>query len=114
VWILGSSLYGAQLAAFLGLPYAFASHFAPDMLEQAWSVYRVSFQPSKTLARPYVMMAVGVCAAETDAEVDFLRSSQFLAFARLRTGNPGKLPYPTDNLAAQIPAPVLAQVKNAL
>ena len=114
VWILGSSLYGAQLAAFLGLPYAFASHFAPAMLEQALSVYRTTFQPSKTLSTPYVVMAAGVCAAETDAEADFLRSSQLLAFARLRTGNPGKLPHPTSDVAAQIPAGVLAQVKQAL
>ncbi|NCO21211.1 MAG: LLM class flavin-dependent oxidoreductase [Rhodobacterales bacterium] len=114
VWILGSSLYGAQLAAFLGLPYAFASHFAPDMLEEALSVYRSMFRPSRTLARPYAMMAAGVCAAKTDAEAEYLRSSQVLAFARLRTGNPGKLPRPTDDLASQVPAPVLAQVMRAL
>ena len=114
VWILGSSLYGAQLAAYLGLPYAFASHFAPDMLAQALSVYRSSFQPSQTLSRPYAMMAAGVCAAETDAEADYLRSSQFLAFSNLRTGHPGKLPFPTDDVASQIPAPVLAQVKHAM
>jgi luciferase family oxidoreductase group 1 len=114
VWILGSSLYGAQLAAYLGLPYAFASHFAPDLLEQALSIYRSTFQPSPSLARPYAMMAAGICAAETDAEADFLRSSQFLAFARLRTGKPGKLPYPTENIASEMPAPVLAQVKHAL
>lgn len=114
VWLLGSSLYGAKLAAYLGLPYAFASHFAPDMLEQALTVYRASFQPSEHLSRSYVMMAAGVCAAETDAEADYLRSSQVLAFARLRTGNPGKLPHPTENVAAQIPATVLAQVNHAL
>ena len=114
VWILGSSLYGAQLAAFLGLPYAFASHFAPDMLEEALSIYRATFRPSAKLERPYAMMAAGVCAAETDAEAEFLRSSQFLAFARLRTGKPGKLPYPTNDVAAEIPPPVLAQVRHAL
>jgi luciferase family oxidoreductase group 1 len=114
VWILGSSLYGAQLAAYLGLPYAFASHFAPAMLEDALAIYRSSFQPSAFLEKPYVMVAAGVCAAETDAEAIYLRSSQLLAFARLRTGRPGKLPFPTHDIAALIPAPVLAQVHQAL
>ncbi len=114
VWILGSSLYGAQLAAWLGLPYAFASHFAPDMLEQALAIYRSTFQPSDQLEKPHVMMAAGVCAAATDAEAAFLRSSQFLAFARLRTGRPGKLPHPTHDLDREIPAPVMAQVEQAL
>lgn len=114
VWILGSSLYGAQLAAYLGLPYVFASHFAPAMLEQALSIYRSTFRPSKTLAKPYVMIGVGVCAAETDAEADFLRSSQMLAFARLRTGQPGKLPPPTRDIDAEVPPAVLAQIGSAL
>ncbi|MFA8386221.1 MAG: LLM class flavin-dependent oxidoreductase [Pelagibaca sp.] len=114
VWILGSSLYGAQLAAWLGLPYAFASHFAPAMLEQALTIYRSTFQPSDRLDKPYVMMAAGVCAATTDAEATFLRSSQLLAFARLRTGTPGKLPRPTRDLHQEIPAPVMAQVEQAL
>jgi luciferase family oxidoreductase group 1 len=114
IWILGSSLYGAQLAAHLGLPYAFASHFAPDMLGQALEIYRSSFQPSEHQERPYAMMAAGVCAAESDAEAAYLRSSQYLAFASLRTGNPGKLPYPVADLEAHIPAPVLAGVKHAL
>lgn len=114
VWILGSSLYGAQLAAYFGLPYAFASHFAPAMLAQAIDVYRTTFQPSKTLAKPYVMVAAGVCAAETDEEAVFLRSSQLLAFARLRTGNPGKLPAPVTNIEAHIPPAVLAQVAQAM
>jgi luciferase family oxidoreductase group 1 len=114
VWILGSSLYGAQLAAYLGLPYAFASHFAPAMLEQALQIYRDTFQPSKYLQKPYVMLAAGVCAADTDAEATFLRSSQLLAFARLRTGNPGKLPRPTDDLAAEIPSQIMGQVQQAM
>lgn len=114
LWILGSSLYGAQLAAHFGLPYAFASHFAPDYLEQAIATYRSQFQPSETLKRPYFMMAAGVCAAETAEEAERLRSSQYLAFANLRTGRPGKLPHPVDNVDAHIPAPVLAQVKHAL
>ena len=114
LWILGSSLYGAQLAAHLGLPYAFASHFAPAMLENAIATYRTTFRPSRWLAKPYFMMAAGVCAAETDEEAWYLRSSQFLAFARLRTGRPGKLPRPTGDLSSEIPAAVMAVVEKAL
>ena len=114
VWILGSSLYGAQLAAFLGLPYAFASHFAPAMLGQALEVYRRSFRPSDRLAQPHVMMAAGVCAAESDAEAAYLRSSQMLAFAQLRSGRPGKLPRPIDNIEQAVPAPILADVRQTL
>ena len=113
VWMLGSSLYGAQLAAYLGLPYAFASHFAPDLLGDALATYRQTFRPSKWLDRPYAMMAVGVTAADTDEEAALLRSSQILAFARLRTGRPGKLPRPTDDLS-EVPVPVMAQVRQAL
>ncbi|WP_417711317.1 LLM class flavin-dependent oxidoreductase [Roseibium aggregatum] len=114
IWILGSSLYGAQLAAAFGLPYAFASHFAPDMLEEALEIYRATFQPSPQLARPHVMVAAGVFAADTDEEADYHRSSQLLAFARLRMGSPGKLPLPVKDISAEIPAPVLAQVEHAL
>ncbi len=114
VWILGSSLYGAQLAAYLGLPYAFAAHFAPAMLQEALHVYRTSFRPSGTLAAPYVMLAAGVCAADTDAEAQFLRSSQILAFARTMTGKPGKLPVPVADVAAEVAPLVLAQVTQAL
>lgn len=114
VWILGSSLYGAQLAAYLGLPYAFASHFAPAMLADASATYRSTFRPSKWCAKPYFMMAAGVCAAETDDEAMFLRSSQLLAFARLRMGRPGKLPYPVADVSAEIPPAVMAQVSQAM
>ena len=114
VWILGSSLYGAQLAAYLGLPYAFASHFAPAMLAQALEVYRGTFRPSERLERPHAMMAVGVCAADSDAEAAFLRSSQLLAFARLLSGRPGKLPLPTHDFDHDIPATVMDQVRQAL
>jgi len=114
VWILGSSLYGAQLAAHFGLPYTFASHFAPALLENAIATYRSTFRPSRWLAKPYFMMAAGVCAAETDEEAWYLRSSQILAFARLRTGQPGKLPYPTSDLSSEIPASVMTQVEQAL
>lgn len=114
VWILGSSLYGAQLAAYFGLPFAFASHFAPTMLAEAIDVYRRTFRASERLDRPYVIIAAGVCAAETDAEAMFLRSSQILAFARLRTGKPGKLPYPVQRPELEIPAHLLTQVQLSL
>lgn len=113
VWILGSSLFGAQLAAYLGLPYAFASHFAPALLDEALSTYRATFRPSEYLAQPYAMMAAGLCAADTDAEAQYLRSSQILAFARLRTGRPGKLPRPVHDLS-EVPATVMAGVTEAL
>ncbi|MEQ9693166.1 LLM class flavin-dependent oxidoreductase [Shimia sp. SDUM112013] len=114
VWILGSSLYGAQLAAQLGLPYAFASHFAPAMLDQALEVYRRSFRPSSMLSEPYAMVAAGICIADTDEEAAYLRTSQQMGFARLRTGRPGKLPEPVADISEVIPAPVLAQVNAAL
>jgi luciferase family oxidoreductase group 1 len=113
IWILGSSTFGAQLAAYLGLPYAFASHFAPTHLDEALDIYRRTFRPSDHLAKPHVMIAVGVSAAATDEEATYLRSSQLLAFARLRTGQPGKLPRPTHDLSA-IPAPILDQASYAL
>jgi luciferase family oxidoreductase group 1 len=94
VFILGSSLYGAQLAAYLGLPYAFASHFAPGHLEEALETYRATFRPSKWLSQPYAIVAAGAVAAETDEEARHLRSSQVLTFARLRSGQPGLLPPP--------------------
>ena len=116
VWILGSSLYGAQLAAYLGLPYAFASHFAPDMLEQALHIYRSTFQPSASLDKPHAMLAAGVCVcvAPTEEEAAFLRSSQILAFARIRTGKPGPLPLPVDDIAEHVPAPVMQGAAHAL
>lgn len=89
LWILGSSLYGAQLAAALGLPYAFASHFAPDALDQALAIYRRDFRPSRQFDRPYAMAGFNVFAAETDAEAELLASSQQQSFVALRTGNPG-------------------------
>ena len=114
VWILGSSLFGAQFAAYMGLPYAFASHFAPQMLDEALRTYRATFRPSAYLAKPYVMVAAGVCAADTDDEARYLRSSQVLSFARLRTGQPGKLPRPVHDLEAHVPAPVMRMVEEAL
>ena len=96
VWILGSSLFGAQLAAMLGLPYAFASHFAPDALMQALHMYRTQFQPSETLKKPYVMLGVNVVAADTDADAKRLFTSAQQQFINLRSGNPGQLPPPVD------------------
>ncbi len=114
VYILGSSLYGAQLAAHFGLPYAFASHFAPNMLEQALAMYRSGFKPSAFLEKPYAIVAAGVCAAETDDEAAFHRSSQLLGFARLHTGTPGKLPLPVHDVRSEIAPAVLRQVEHAL
>lgn len=94
VWILGSSLFGAQLAAMLGLPFAFASHFAPAAMMQAMEIYRASFKPSEQLARPYVMLGFNVIGADTDEEAALLATSLQQAFVNLRSGRPGKLPPP--------------------
>jgi luciferase family oxidoreductase group 1 len=96
VWILGSSTFGAQLAAHLGLPYAFASHFAPQQMMQAVRLYRDTFKPSAQLARPYVMLGFNVFAADTDAEARFQASSWQQAFVNLRSGRPGRLPPPVQ------------------
>ncbi len=96
VWILGSSLFGAQLAAALGLPYAFASHFAPAAMMQAIEVYRGRFRPSERLAAPYVMLGINVFAAETEAEARRLRTSVQQSFLGLRRGEPGPLPPPVE------------------
>jgi luciferase family oxidoreductase group 1 len=96
IWILGSSLYGAQLAAALGLPYAFASHFAPGYLMQALDIYRSTFKPSDRLTAPYVMLGFNVCAADTDDEAHYLRSSALQSVVRLRKGAPGRLPPPVE------------------
>ncbi|MDP8924152.1 MAG: LLM class flavin-dependent oxidoreductase [Chloroflexota bacterium] len=98
IWILGSSTFGAQLAAILGLPYAFASHFAPDALMDALAIYREHFAPSAQLDRPYVMLGVNVVAAETDAEARRLFTSHQQSFANLRRGRPGPLPPPVDDI----------------
>jgi len=97
LWILGSSLFGAQLAARLGLPFAFASHFAPTQMEQAMAIYRERFEPSEQLEKPYVMLGYNVCAADTDDEARFLRSSSLQSFINLCRGTPGQLPPPIDN-----------------
>ena len=98
VWILGSSLYGAELAAILGLPYAFASHFAPADLVPAIARYRERFRPSPYLDKPYVMLGLNVVAAETDAEARRLFTSVQQAVLNLRSGRPGKLPPPIESI----------------
>ena len=99
-WILGSSLFGAQLAAALGLPYAFASHFAPAALEDALAVYRRTFKPSARLDKPHVMLALNVVAADTDAEARRLFTTQQQAFVNLRRGRPGLVPPPLASAEA--------------
>ena len=102
IWILGSSLFGAQLAAALGLPYAFASHFAPAQMMQAINVYRTTFRPSLQLNKPYVMLGFNVFVAETDEEAHFLASSTQQAFVNLRSGHPKKLPPPVKDYLTRI------------
>jgi luciferase family oxidoreductase group 1 len=99
IWMLGSSLFGAQLAAALGLPYAFASHFAPGAMMQAIDVYRRGFQPSDQQAEPYVMLGFNVIAADTDEEARYLASSRLQAFLNLRRGRPTRLPPPKAEVA---------------
>lgn len=102
VWILGSSTFGAQLAAHLGLPYAFASHFAPQQLMQAIRIYRETFKPSAQLAKPYVMLGFNVFAAETDQEAEFRATSWQQAFVNLRSGRPGRLPPPVEGYRQRV------------
>jgi luciferase family oxidoreductase group 1 len=94
IWILGSSTFGAQLAAALGLPFSFASHFAPGQMMRAIDIYRAAFRPSEQLDRPYVMLGFNVFAADTDEEAKLLFTSLQQAFVNLRSGRPGRLPPP--------------------
>src|SRR5665213_3155559 len=114
VWILGSSLFGAQLAAMLGLPFAFASHFAPAELDRALAVYRGQFQPSDQLTAPYVMLGMNIFAADTDEEARFLFTSLQQAFVNLRTGNPGPLPAPSAGYDARLDPAARAMLDQAL
>ncbi|HLF11988.1 MAG TPA: LLM class flavin-dependent oxidoreductase [Gammaproteobacteria bacterium] len=98
IWILGSSVFGAQLAAALGLPYAFASHFAPDALMQALEIYRASFQPSERLAQPHVMVGANVVAADTDSQARRLFTSAQQGFTNLLRGTRGQLLPPIDDI----------------
>jgi luciferase family oxidoreductase group 1 len=98
IWILGSSTFGAELAAALGLPYAFASHFAPDSLFEALEIYRDQFDPSKQLSHPYAMVGVNVVAADTDDEARRLFTTVQQSFTNLIRGSPGKLQAPVDDI----------------
>lgn len=113
IWLLGSSLFSAQLAAALGLPFAFASHFAPDLLLEALEIYRRDFKPSREYLQPYAMACIGVIAAETDAEAARLFTSLQQSFLNLRRGAPGPLPPPVDDIGALAHPAELAGVNAA-
>ena len=102
LWILGSSTFGAQVAAALGLPYAFASHFAPAQMMEAIAIYRAQFRPSRQLAKPHVMLGFNVFAAATDDEAAYRASSMQQAFINLRSGRPAPLPLPVEGFAERI------------
>ena len=114
IWILGSSTYGARLAAHLGLPYAFASHFAPGEMMRALKLYRDDFRPSERLAEPYVMLGYNVFAAPTDDEAAHLFTSLQQAFVNLRSGRPGKLPPPVEGYGDMLSASERAMIDQAL
>src|SRR5690348_17023040 len=113
IWILGSSLFGAQLAALLGLPYAFASHFAPAQMMDAIAVYRAQFKPSRFLQRPHVMLGFNVFAADSDDEARFLATSWQQSFVNLRSGHPGRLRPPAEGYVDSL-APLFRKSLDAL
>jgi len=114
LWLLGSSLFSAQLAAALGLPYAFAGHFAPDQMLEAFSIYRREFQPSAQLAHPYAMAGIGVVAAETDNAAQRLFTSLQQQFIALHRGVPGQLPPPLDDLESFASPQEISSVRHTL
>jgi len=114
IWILGSGLYGAKLAAKLGLPFSFASYFAPDLLSQAINIYRESFIPSKYLEEPYVMMSMSVFGADTDSEALYLRTSYQQAYGNLITGKAGPLPLPVRDIKMVMSQEVLNSVNHSM
>jgi luciferase family oxidoreductase group 1 len=114
IWILGSSTFGAQLAAMLGLPYAFASHFAPAEMREAMAIYRERFRPSDRLAAPHAMLGVNLVAADTDAEARRLFSSHQQSFINLRRGQPGRLPPPVDDMDARLDPYARAMLADSL
>lgn len=114
VWILGSSLFGAQLAAMLGLPYAFASHFAPAQMSEAIAVYRERFRPSAQLDRPYVMLGFNAFAADRAEDAELLVTSVQQAFVNLHTGRPSKLPPPVRGFAETLPPQARALLRQVL
>jgi luciferase family oxidoreductase group 1 len=114
LWILGSSLFGAQLAAQLGLPFAFASHFAPAQMMQAMEAYRSRFRPSEQLARPYVMLGFNVFAADSDEQAQLLSSSMQQAFVNLRSGRPSRLQPPVAGYEERLTPPERAILEQTL
>jgi len=114
IWILGSSLFGAQLAAAMGLPFAFASHFAPALMMQAIDLYRAGFRPSDQLDRPYVMLGINVIAADSDPEAEWLFTSLQQAFLNLRRGRPGRLPPPVEDFARNLGSMEQAMIRDTL
>ena len=114
LWILGSSLFGAQVAAALGLPYAFASHFAPAQMMAAIATYRAQFRPSPQLARPYVMLGFNVFGADTLEEAQYLATSMQQAFVNLRSGRPSQLPPPSEGYLKGIGLPERALLEQVL
>ena len=114
IWILGSSLFGAQLAAMLGLPFAFAAHFAPGQMLQALEVYRAGFRPSEQLEKPHVMLGFNVFAADSDPEAEYLATSMQQSFVNLRTGHPTRLPPPMRDYQARIGPQERAMLEHVL
>ncbi len=114
MWILGSSLFGAQLAAALGMPYAFASHFAPDLLDEALLTYRREFRPSQYLSQPYAAAAMSIVAADTREQADYVASSMMQNFVSLRTGKPGKMAPPVENYIAGLDPALSGMLRNVM
>lgn len=114
IWLLGSSLFSAELAAHLGLPFAFASHFAPELLMQALQTYRAGFRPSKVLDKPHSLAVINVFAAETDAAALRLSTSMQQAFAAVVTGKPGRVKPPVDDITTVLDARQIAAVQSRL
>jgi len=114
IWLLGSSMFSAQLAAELGLPFAFASHFAPDYMMHALHAYRTQFKPSEKLDRPYAMLGLSVIAADTDAEAERLFTSLQQQFVNLRRGTPGQLQPPVDSMDAYWSPAEKSQLEHSL
>jgi luciferase family oxidoreductase group 1 len=113
IWILGSSLYGAQVAAYLGLPFAFASHFAPAMMMPAMAIYRERFRPSDQLAAPHIMLGITVVAAESDEKARFLVSSLQQSTLNNRIGRPSRVPPPVENFEARLDSYARAILRDA-
>jgi luciferase family oxidoreductase group 1 len=114
VWLLGSSLFSATLSARLGLPFAFASHFAPDAMDEALALYRRDFRPSARLQQPYAMLGINVVAADSDAEARRLFTTQQQSFINLRRGRPGLIPPPIDDIESYWTPPEKLMVERAL